>query len=380
MKVILSVEPVRFPLTGIGRYTYELAKQLQGASESIELRLFNGSGFADKLPVANEAAGSSHWLKRMVQSSHLASEAYRVISPALKRRALRAYGDYLYHGPNFYLPPFPGQSIATFHDLSPFLWSDCAPAGRVRYMQKELQLSIKRGSAFITDSEFNRLELIRHFSLPPQVVHSVPLAASAEFFPRTAEEVSSTLSKHGLSFGEYSLYVGTIEPRKNLINLLYAYKKLPLAVRQRWPLILAGYAGWRSEGIHQVIEEGTREGWARYLGFAPAADLPHLFAGAKLFCFPSLYEGFGLPVLEAMQSGVPVVCSDSSSLPEVTGDAALVCSPQDVEQMSARLLQGLEDEAWRRTAKVAGIAQAAKFSWKRCALETQQVYKLALSS
>lgn len=380
MKVILSVEPVRFPLTGIGRYTYELARQLLAFSETLELRFFNGSGFVGQLPVANESAGTSHWLTRMVQNSHLATEAYRIISPALKRRALRAHGDSLYHGPNFYLPPFPGRSVATFHDLSPFLWSDCAPAGRVRYMQKELQLSIKRGSAFITDSEFNRLELIRHFSLPAHMVHSVPLAAGEEFFPRSAEEVSSTLSKHGLSFGKYSLYVGTIEPRKNLINLLYAYKRLPLTVRQRWPLILTGYAGWRSDGIHQVIEEGAREGWARYLGFTPAADLPHLFAGAKLFCFPSLYEGFGLPVLEAMQSGVPVICSNSSSLPEVAGDAALACSPQDVEQMSALLLQGLEDETWRQEAKVAGIAQAAKFSWKRCALETQQVYKLTLSS
>ncbi|MFV3331463.1 glycosyltransferase family 4 protein [Pseudomonas sp. NY15437] len=380
MKVILSVEPVRFPLTGIGRYTYELAQQLLQLPDDIDLRLFNGSGFVGQLPVANESASTSHWLKRMVQNSHLATEAYRVISPVLKRRALREYEDFVYHGPNFYLPPFPGRSVVTFHDLSPFLWSDCAPAGRVRYMQKELHLSIERGCAFITDSEFNRLELIRHFSLPPQIVHSVPLAASQEFFPRAEEEIASTLSRHGLSFGGYSLYVGTIEPRKNLINLLHAYKKLPLTMRRGCPLILTGYAGWRSEAIHQAIGAAAREGWARYLGFAPAADLPHLFAGAKLFCFPSLYEGFGLPVLEAMQSGVPVVCSDSSSLPEVAGKAALSCPPEDVEQMSTLLLQGLEDEVWRRAAKAAGLDQAAQFSWKRCALGTQQVYKLALGS
>lgn len=380
MKVILSVEPVRFPLTGIGRYTYELAKQLQASPGDIDLRLFSGAGFVEHLPVANESAGRGHWLKRVVQNSHLASEAYRVLSPALKRRALRGHEDYLYHGPNFYLPPFSGRSVATFHDLSPFLWSDCAPEGRVRYMQKELELSISRGSAFITDSEFNRLELIKYFSLSPQTVHAVPLAASQEFFPRSAADVSATLSRHGLSFGQYSLYVGTIEPRKNLLNLLHAYRKLPIGIRQRWPLILTGYAGWRSETIHEAIAEGAREGWAHYLGFAPAADLPHLFAGAKLFCFPSHYEGFGLPVLEAMQSGVPVVCSDSSSLPEVAGNAALACSPEDVEQLSILMLQGLEDESWRVAAKAAGIAQAAKFSWNRCALETQQVYKLALGS
>ncbi|WP_152227001.1 glycosyltransferase family 1 protein [Pseudomonas sp. SCB32] len=379
MKVILSVEPVRFPLTGIGRYTYELARQLQTSPELTELRLFSGTGFVDQLPVATESGGTSHRLKRLVQNSRLATEAYRVLTPILKRRALRGYGDYLYHGPNFYLPPFAGRSVATFHDLSPFLWSDCAPMERVRYMQKELRLALERGSAFITDSEFNRQELISQFSLSPEKVHSVPLAASEEFLPRSEQDIAPTLARHNLTYDGYSLYVGTIEPRKNLLNLLEAYRKLPIAVRQRWPLILTGYAGWRSQAIHEAIGKGAREGWARYLGFAPAADLPHLFAGARLFCFPSLYEGFGLPVLEAMQSGVPVVCSDSSSLPEVAGEAALACAPADVDGMAGLLLRGLEDEAWRQAAKVAGITQAAKFSWKRCALETQRVYKLVLS-
>src|SRR5690606_17318135 len=115
----------------------------------------------------------------------------------------------------------------------------------------------------------------------------------------------------------YTLFVGTIEPRKNLSVLLQAYSRLPVAQRARIPLVLSGHPGWNSDAIHQQIQQGEREGWVRYLGFMPAQDLPVLYAGALLFAFPSSYEGFGLPPLEAMASGVPVICSNSSSLPEV---------------------------------------------------------------
>lgn len=374
MKVILSVEPVRFPLTGIGRYTYELAKVLQNYPQLDELRLFGMAGFVPQLPTAGEQAAGNQRLKERIQKSRLASEAYRRLMPLLKRRALRNCDDFIYHGPNFYLPPFPGRSIATFHDLSPFKWTDCAPPERIRFMQKELELTLKRADALITDSAFTRLELAEHFGLPLAKIHAVPLASSAEFHPRDAEATRPVLAHYGLTHGGYSLYVGTIEPRKNLLNLLSAYERLPIELRRRWPLLLSGFKGWRSETIHAAIERATRQGWARYLGFVPASDLPALFAGARLFCFPSLYEGFGLPVLEAMSSGIPVVCSNSSSLPEVVGQAALQAEPQDVDDLAALLRQGLEDDEWRTFARAEGLRHSQTFSWARCAEETVEVY------
>lgn len=247
-------------------------------------------------------------------------------------------------------------------------------------MQKELLLALRRGDAFITDSQYNRQEMASYFSISPEKIHAVPLAASEEFRPRAPETLVTPLERYGLQPGQYSLYVGTIEPRKNLMNLLAAYKALPQQVRQRWPLVLAGYAGWRSEDIHRSIEKATREGWARYLGFVDAIDLPLLFAGARLFCFPSLYEGFGLPVLEAMKSGVPVVCSNSSSLPEVAGDATLMSDPQDIDQLNFLIHKGLEDETWRSKAVMAGMHRAQTFSWRSCAVETQQVYRSVMES
>ena len=367
MKVILSVEPVRFPLTGIGRYTYELARQLQTHPQLESLQLFGSTGFAAVMPSPSEGAGSNFRLKELVQKSHLANEAYRRLLPLLKGRALRGHEDCIYHGPNFYLPPFGGRRITTFHDLSPFKWPQCAPPQRVRFMRKELELALGRADAFITDSEFTRRELAHYFNIASSRIHAVPLAAGAEFYPRDATATRLTLDRHGLTHGAYSLYVGTIEPRKNLLNLLRAYNQLPLAVRQRWPLILSGFRGWRSEEIHQAINKAEREGWLRYLGFVPAEDLPLLFAGARLFCFPSLYEGFGLPVLEAMCSGVPVVCSNSSSLPEVAGEAALLVEPEDLNALREALLRGLEDSAWQQTAIVRGLRHGQTFSWARCA-------------
>ena len=133
----------------------------------------------------------------------------------------------------------------------------------------------------------------------------------------------------------------------------------------RWPLVLAGYHGWQSETLHKRIQDAVTAGWARYLGYVANEDLPILFAGARLFVFPSHYEGFGLPVLEAMASGVPVVCSNSSSLPEVTGGAALMCDALDVHKLNQLIVVGLEDESWRVGAVTKGLAQSSKFSWER---------------
>jgi alpha-1,3-rhamnosyl/mannosyltransferase len=375
MKLILSVEPIRFPLTGIGRYTYELALRLQQSPEITDLRFFAGRRFLSTLPTAADKSGSGYGLKRAVQKNFLAVEAYRLLMPLLRKRALKSHGDFLYHSPNYFLPPFAGRSVATFHDLSPFTWSRCHAPQLVRYLQKELKTTLVRADALITDSEYTRKELAEYFSWPIERIYTVPLASSAEFHPRSTEDLRSTLSRHGLTVDRYSLFVGTIEPRKNIDTLLDAYSRLPIEVRKRWPLVLTGYHGWRNESIHQRLESARREGWAFYLGFVPSEDLPLLFAGARLFTFPSLYEGFGLPVLEAMSSGVPVVCSNSSSLPEVAGNAALMCEAMDTETLTDLIQRGLEDESWRSSAIEQGLLHAARFSWERCALETLEVYQ-----
>jgi len=379
MKVILSVDPVRFPLTGIGRYTFELARHLKKISQIERLRFFSDYRFADDLLLepmqsAKTAASSSINIRRTILKNRLTVEMYRLISPLIKSWALRGHSDHVFHGPNFYLPPFDGPTVCTFHDLSVFTWAHCHPPERIRFMRKEIALTLKRADMLITDSEYTRQEVASYFGWPLEKIRAVPLACSTDFRPRTSDELIPVLGRHGLKLGGYSLYVGTIEPRKNLEVLLDAYSLLPQSMRQQWPLVLIGYRGWRSEQLHARIDVAVAEGWARYLGFVDADELPLIYAGARVFVFPSLYEGFGLPILEAMASGIPVVCSNSSTLPEVAGDAAAMCEPQDVDTLSQLIAIGLEDEIWRDKAKSKGLLQAAGFSWQRCAEDTVAVY------
>jgi len=382
VKVILSIDPVRFPLTGIGRYTYELAKQLPDIAHVEELKFLSGTRFSE-LPEPDQAQATSgvadNTLRQLILKNSLTRELYSVLSPLLKKRALRGYTDYVFHGPNFYLPPFEGPSVCTFHDLSVFTWAHCHPPERIRYMTKEIAKTLKRADMLITDTETTRQEVAAYFAWPLDKIRAVHLACSDDFRPRSIEALNPVLIKHGLSYQGYSLYVGTIEPRKNLDVLLDAYKQLPMAIRQQWPLILTGYQGWRNAQLHARIETAMTEGWARYLGFVEADELPLLYAGARVFVFPSLYEGFGLPILEAMASGIPVVCSNASTLPEVAGDAAGMCDPHDVDALTDLMNNALQDDTWRNQAIAKGLKQAEKFSWQRCAKETVAVYKEALA-
>tara|TARA_R110001583_G_scaffold149372_1_gene301458 strand:+ start:18910 stop:20082 length:1173 start_codon:yes stop_codon:yes gene_type:complete len=385
MKVIISIEPIRYPLTGIGRYTYELVRQFQSESTISELKYFSGRKFVHTLPdmvndYVDEGANSLKRkllgnFKNLLLRNKSIVDMYQGILPYIQRSALKESESYIYHGPNFYLPPAPGKKVVTFHDLSIYTHPEFHPSERVRYMRKALKYTFDHADALITDSEYTRNEVISYFGYPANKVFSVPLASAAEFRPRSHNEISPILSEYAITLGEYSLYVGTIEPRKNLDVLIQAYSRLPMELRRRWPLILAGYRGWKSESIHQKIKKAEHEGWARYIGFTPAEHLPVLFSGARLFVFPSRYEGFGLPVLEALSSGVPVVCSNSSSLPEVTGNCALTSDPDDVDMLTSNIRRGLEDDIWRKRSIEDGFIQSQKFSWTRCAQETLNVYR-----
>jgi glycosyltransferase involved in cell wall biosynthesis len=376
MKIIFGADAIKYPLTGIGRYAYELAKQLQHSADVSEFFFLNGRRISTSLPAVSELAPSSQGLRTLVKKSYIATELYRYVFPWLKARTLNQYPEYIYHSPNFYLPKCAGRTVATFHDLSVFTWPECHPKERVRYMQKELRLTLERASALITDSEYTRQELARYFSYPINKIYTAKLASSGDFYPRHQEDINQILVKFGLVSGQYSLFTGSIEPRKNIATLLDAYQRLPVSLRQQCPLVISGFKGWNSADIHRRFADAERQGWLRYLGYTSAPDLPYLFAGAKSFIFPSLYEGFGLPVLEAMASGVPVVCSNSSSLPEVVGDCALMTEAQDVEGLTAAIIRSLEDEQWRHYATEAGLARAKQFSWENCARETLYAYKM----
>lgn len=379
MKVILSVDSVKFPLTGIGRYTYELAKHLQ-LIEDVDLLYYANGGMITNLPNHDRTTPTKLGeLRSRLTKSKVALSAYQLMVTLRSKKHLKRHQEAIFHGPGFYLPEFSGLSVATFHDLSMFTHTQYHPPARVKFMQKELKFTLQRASTLITDSEFTKLELASYFGYPLEEIRTIPLACSEEFKPRVSTESNMVLSKYGLSYGSYTLFAGTIEPRKNIDGLLDAYALLPQATRRMWPLVLIGFHGWQSDTIHARIEAAVAEGWAHYYGYVSHEDMPYFFAGARLFVFPSHYEGFGLPVLEAMASGVPVVCSNTSSLPEVVGDAALMCDSRDSDTLHQFIAKGLEDEDWRTVAIKNGLNQSKQFSWQRCAAETVSVYRTLIA-
>ncbi len=384
MKIVLSVQPIKYPLTGIGRYTYELAQHLQNIPEIEEVLYFSENHFLGDLPKRPDHEEASKTttsyidqVKRVLARNKLIVDIYRMVKSKTKQDLFSDFDNYIYHGPNFYVPDFPGAKVVTIHDLSVFTLPQFHPRERVVYLGKEIEASIRKVDMIITDSDYIKEEIIAYLGVPETKIGVAKLACGDEFHPRSSQEAQQTLDKYKLIYQGYTLYTGTIEPRKNLSNLIQAYKRLTLQVRKRYPLVLAGYSGWNNYEIMEHIARGQQEGWIMHLGFVPNDHLPNLFAGARLFVFPSIYEGFGLPVLEAMASGIPVLTSNKSSLPEVGANAVLYAEPTDVEGMTDLIYQGIFDEEWRESAIQKGLNQSKRFSWQRCAEDVAAIYQLA---
>ncbi|WHO40772.1 glycosyltransferase family 1 protein [Sphingobium sp. AP49] len=367
LRVILSVEALEPRLSGIGRYSWELAQRIGAAPEVDAVRFYrNGDWIEDP---------SRLLIPDGIPRRHKVHRWLRNRTKGLRRwrDGLIARG-HLFHGPNYFLPEIGEGGLITVHDLSVFRYPETHPAERLRYFEREFAASLARAAHIVTDSATTRDEVIDFLSIAPDRVTAIPLAASPAFMPRAAAETLPALARYGLSPQGYALCVSTVEPRKRIPHLLQAWAALPPSVRNRWPLMVTGGAGWLSDDVQALMAQGAREGWVRYLGFVPEEDLPLLYAGAALFVYPSVYEGFGLPPVEAMASGVPVVVANASCLPEVTGGAAMLVEPEDVPAFALRLEQALVDTDWRNMARNAGLVVAAGYGWDRCARETVALY------
>lgn len=377
MDIILSTDAISHPLTGIGRYTSQLARQLTQRPEVGKILFSHGRRLLAGIPEQQNRPPAVDWLRNNFSKYGMLLDAYRKSYSLAKAHSIRHLNNAVYHGTNYYLPKFAGKSVATIHDMSVFTLQHCHREDRVRFLRQEMALSFTRAAVIITVSEFSKREIMARFDWPADRIHVTPLASADIFHPRPQTELLPVLARYKLLPDQYCLYLGTIEPRKNLDVLLDAYSQLPQRLRSKFPLVLSGSSGWNSERLHARLRNAAREGWLHYLGFVPDRNLPALLAGARLFVFPSLYEGFGLPVLEAMSSGVPVICSNTSSLPEVAGNAAAMFSPNDADQLASLIAMGLENPQWRSTTSENGLRQAARFSWEKCAELTLNAYTAA---
>ena len=365
MKVTLCVDALGPQPGGIGRYTWELCKGLAKRDDIESLHYF-GRGCLIAEP-------------RLLIEGKKLPRRRRIMRPFQSWRARQTLRSSLVHGPNYFLPAAAEGGIITVHDLSVFRYPETHPADRVRAFERQFAHSMERSAHIITDTETVRREVIETFSVNPNAITAVPLGVDLRFAPHDNSDLGE-LRALDLTPGGYGLCVSTLEPRKKIAELIGAWERLPRDLRFRFPLVLAGGSGWENEALHEAIEKAAGQGWVRYIGFVDEVLLNQLYAGSALFVYPSIYEGFGLPPVEAMASGVPVVVANSSCLPEVCGDAARYVDPDDLCAFAQTIEESLADSEWRSRAKAKGLQRASEFNWTRCIGQTMEVYRKVNSS
>jgi alpha-1,3-rhamnosyl/mannosyltransferase len=366
MRVTLCVDALERQPGGIGRYTWELYRGLSRREEISSLHY-----------VAHGRLIDDPERLLLGKRRRRARGPFRILA---ERKLRRLFGSSLVHGPNYFLPPLAESGIVTVHDLSVLRYPESHPAARARAFERQLLPSLERSRRIITDTETVRRELIDMFALDSERVAAVPLGVDSRFQPAGSDIISEVVTQWSLIPGRYGLCVSTLEPRKKISELIQAWRNLPLSIRDRFPLVLAGGAGWKNEALLAEIESASREGWLKHLGFVDDVALRKLYAGAALFAYPSTYEGFGLPPLEAMASGVPVIVANRSCIPEVCGDAARYVDPDDIERFAEAIHEGLCNADWRSNMIQRGLHRAAQFTWDRCIEGTVAVYRSVTGS
>jgi glycosyltransferase involved in cell wall biosynthesis len=288
----------------------------------------------------------------------------------------RRWGSELLHVQYVRPPRCDARCVTTVHDISFEHFPSYFTKRSLARMRATIPWSARRSAAVLTGSTYSRDDLIARYRLRPEKVHVTSYAADRRFRPQPDDIVRGALERFGLP-RDYVLSVGNLQPRKNLPRLLEAYVRLPAGARP--PLVIVGQRAWLHDEIFSSVRRFGLEGSVHFTGFVEADDLPAIYAGSLVFAYPSLFEGFGLPVLEAMACGVPTLSSRTSSIPEVAGDAAVLVDPTDVDAIAEGLSRLVSSQELRDRLRTAGLSQASAFSWARCATQTVAAYRAALA-
>jgi glycosyltransferase involved in cell wall biosynthesis len=293
-------------------------------------------------------------------------------------RGLRAQHIDLFHGlDHLGVPLFAkvGRYVATVHDMIPLLWPQWVTRKHRLVVRAAYSRLPQQADMVITPSEATKADVVRHLRIDRQRVAVIPWGCDERFQPVGDPELFAGVQQRYRLPAQYFLFVGTLEPRKNLSTLLHAYAMLRAeGIGKDVKLVVAGRAGWLYADIYDAVKSLALDEEVIFTGFVEDEDLPALYRGARLFVFPSLYEGFGLPILEAMASGIPVITSTAASMPEVAGDAAILVDPHDPQAIAEAMARLLAEDRLRQTLIQKGLDRARRFSWDTVAHDTLALY------
>ena len=365
MKIGIDGIPLAEPKTGVGHYTFEIAVEVARQSPSDIFEVLSHLPFADLDP----APANLSFIKQPVNS---ATKHWWTIGLPLYIK--RARLD-LFHGTNYDVPVWGGcPTVLTIHDLSQLLFPETHEERRVARARRRLPVMSRRATTIITPTEAVKSEVCEHLRVPREKVVVVYEAPRRGFQPMPLAQTSVTVRRLGIE-DEFILYVGTIEPRKNLITLIQAFEEIMRSTRLRPQLVIAGKKGWLTDELFAYIESAKFGERVRLTGYLRDDELRALYSACRVMVYPALYEGAGLPALEAMACGAPVITTNTPAIVEMVADKARLFSPQDFRTLAKHLVELLTIPAAREALSRGGIEHAAQFTWERAAHETLKIYR-----
>lgn len=390
VRVAFHQTPALRPKTGVGHYTAQLQAALAQLGPELEVVGIPGRLMAKVYQSAHpllanrvaagaasgaaKAPGGSSAFRGYLRSGYL--QAQRLFFWSLSRQLIPARFD-LYHEPNFPILASDVPTVLTWYDLSLVLHPQYHPAERIAKFEKQLPQALAQTSHIVTISDVVREEIIRVLGFPPERVTRTYLGVRPQFRPLPHDVVRARLAALGLP-PRYLLYVGTLEPRKNLLRLMRAYCDLPAALRETCPLLLVGGWGWNIHEMAEYFNGHARHHGVQHVGYVSEDDLAVLYNGARALVYPSHYEGFGLPPLEMMACGGPVLASTAGSLVELFGNMAHLTPAEDEAGWRDAMESVIRDDDWHELLCRGVLAAARPFTWERCARETFDVYQRVL--
>ncbi len=367
MRICIDIQAAVAQRAGVGRYTQQLVEHLGETAGADDLSLFyfdfqrRGLSF----PTPNAGQHAVRWCPGRV-----AEQAWkRLYWPPFNWFAGKAD---LYHFPNFTIPPLSrGRKVVTIHDMGFVRFPEFTEERNLRHLTSVIHRTAAQADAIITVSRFSGAEVASLLKVSPDRIHPIHLGISPSYTRPPRDHIEAMRRRYGIT-RPYLLTVGTVEPRKNMPFLIDVFEGLK---DFDGDLVIAGMRGWKFEPILERFRSSSQAARIRYLEYVAEADLPALYAGAEVFALTSHYEGFGLPPLEAMACGTPVISSNGGSLPEVLGSAALTLPVSDRTQWVQALSRLLTDTTQRQALAQAGLRHAAGFSWHETARKTWDVYR-----